>query len=170
MVWLFGSASFLSALLLFSAQLSRLIVLDVFSSDAIPVHLLTLEAFQVYRSKLAEGGLLAFHLSNRYVDLDPVMGMQASATDMACRVQYDLDLTDEELGTGKQPSIWAVLARREADLGELTADRRWQLPRQRPAARPWTNDFSNLASYLVWRGRRLATPAIAPASLKVPRL
>src|SRR5208337_1219305 len=106
--------------------------------------------------------LLAFHLSNRYVDLDPVVGSQASAADMACRIQYDLDLTDEEQRAGKQPSIWAVLARREADLGELTADRRWQLPRQRPGARPWTDDFSNLASYLVWRGRRFSAPAMAP--------
>jgi len=142
-------------------QRYQLIVLDVFSSDAIPVHLLTFEAFRLYRSKLAEGGVLAFHLSNRYVDLDPVMGMQASAADMACRIQYDLDVTDEEQRAGKQPSIWAVLARREADLGGLTADRRWQLPRQRPGARPWTDDYSNLASYLIWSGRRLSAPATA---------
>ena len=61
-----------------SDQHYQLIVLDVFSSDAIPIHLLTREVFRLYRSKLAEGGLLAFHLSNRYVDLDPVMGMQAT--------------------------------------------------------------------------------------------
>ncbi len=130
-------------------------MLDVFSSDAIPVHLLTLEAFRLYRLKLAEGGLLAFHLSNRFVDLDPVIRMQASAADMACRVRHDLELTEDERRAGKQPSIWAVLARREADLGILAADRRWQVPRQRPGARPWTDDFSNLASYLLWWGRRI---------------
>jgi hypothetical protein len=153
-----------------SDQRYRLIVLDVFSSDAIPVHLLTVEAFQLYRSKLAEGGLLACHLSNRYVDLDPVMGMQATAADMTCRVQYDLDLTAKEERAGKQPSIWAVLARCDADLGELTFDRRWRLPRQRPGARPWTDDFSNLASYLVvWEddSRLRQSPRTL---LRVPRL
>ncbi len=148
----------------------QLIVLDVFSSDATPVHLLTLEAFRLYRSKLAEGGLLAFHLSNRYVDLDPVMGMQAFASEMACRVQYDVELTNEEKQLGKQPSIWAVLAHHEADLGTLAADRRWQLPRQRPGARPWTDDYSNLAAFLIWRGRRLPSPAVAPRVPGVTRL
>ena len=140
----------------------QLIVLDVFSSDAIPIHLLTREAFRSYRSKLAEGGLLAFHLSNRYIDLDPVMGMQASAENLVCRVQYDLEMTDEEKRKGKQPTIWAVLARSEADLGTLASDHRWQLPRMRPGARPWTADFSNPASFLVWRSRQFSTRAGTP--------
>jgi hypothetical protein len=63
---------------------------------------------------------------------------------------------------GKQPSIWAVLARCEADLGELAADSRWQAPGHRPGARPWTDDFSDLASHLVLGGRRFAAAAAAP--------
>jgi hypothetical protein len=134
----------------------RLIVLDVFSSDTIPAHMLTLEAFRLYRSKLVEGGLLVFHLSNRYFDFDPVIRMQADAADMASRIQYDLDLTEEEKRVGKLPSIWAVLARSEAELGTLIGDRRWQLPRRSPRIKPWTDDFSNPASFLVWSGRRNA--------------
>ena len=54
-----------------------LIVLDAFSSDAIPMHLLTREALRLYRDKLADGGLIAFHISNRYLDLAPVLGALA---------------------------------------------------------------------------------------------
>ena len=56
----------------------QLIVLDAFSSDALPVHLLSREAIRLYRAKLAPGGLLLFNLTNRYLDLDPVIGRQAS--------------------------------------------------------------------------------------------
>ena len=55
----------------------QLIVLDAFSSDALPVHLLSREAIRLYRAKLAPGGLLLFNLTNRYLDLDPVIGRQA---------------------------------------------------------------------------------------------
>ncbi len=51
-----------------------LIVLDAFSSDAVPFHLLTREALRLYRRKLAAGGLIAYHITNRYLDLDPVLG------------------------------------------------------------------------------------------------
>ena len=96
----------------------RLIVLDAFSSDSLPVHLLSREAIGLYRSKLAEGGVLAFNLSNRYLDLDPVMGRQAADAGLVCRIGYDLDVSDEEKQAGKQPSIWAVMAAAESDLGE----------------------------------------------------
>ena len=69
----------------------QLIVLDAFSSDSLPVHLVTREAIRLYRSKLAEGGILAFNLSNRYLDLDPVMGRQAEDAGLVCRIGYDLD-------------------------------------------------------------------------------
>ena len=68
----------------------QLIVLDAFSSDALPVHLLSREAIRLYRAKLAPGGLLLFNLSNRYLDLDPVIGRQAGDAGLACRVCYDL--------------------------------------------------------------------------------
>ena len=90
-----------------------LIVLDAFSSDAMPVHLLTREALRLYRDKLADGGLVAFTITNGYLDLEPVLG------NLAARRRDDLPgplrrraLAARRQRRGKQPSIWAVLADR----------------------------------------------------------
>jgi hypothetical protein len=140
----------------------ELIVLDAFSSDAVPVHLLSREAIQLYRSKLAEGGVLAFNLSNRYLDLEPVIGQQAADSGMVCRICYDVYPTAEEKRAGKQGSIWAIMAVNESDLGHLGTDPRWQAPRIRPGARVWTDDYSDLASYLVLGARKFPDPIAAP--------
>jgi SAM-dependent methyltransferase len=128
-----------------------LIVLDAFSSDSLPVHLVTREAIRLYRSKLAEGGVLAFNLSNRYLDLDPLMGRQAADAGLVCRIRYDTLVSEKERQAGKQPSIWAVMAASEGDLGSLADDARWHGPSSRPGSRAWTDDYSDLASYLRWR-------------------
>jgi hypothetical protein len=137
-----------------------LLVLDAFSSDAIPTHLLTREAVRLYRAKLAEGGLIALHLSNRTVDLDPVVGQLARDAGLAARIRTDGTLTRAERAAGKSTSIWAVLAARPADLGPLASDPRWRAPRLVPGDRVWTDDYCNLLGHL---RRGLATPfQIAP--------
>ena len=83
------------------ANAYQLIVLDAFSSDAVPVHLLSREAIQIYRSKLTDRGVLAFNLSNRYLDLEPVIGQQAADSGMACRICYDVHITAVEKSRGK---------------------------------------------------------------------
>jgi hypothetical protein len=133
----------------------QLIVLDAFSSDAVPVHLLSREAIGLYRAKLAPGGLLMFNLSNRYLDLDAIMGRQAVDAGLVCRVRYDLTVSDEDNRLGKQPSIWAVLAETERDLGELASDPRWQSATPRFASRAWTDDYSDVASYVLLTPGRL---------------
>jgi hypothetical protein len=125
----------------------RLIVLDAFSSDSLPVHLVTREAIQLYRSRLAEGGILAFNLSNRYLDLDPLMGRQARDAGLACRIAYDLKISKEEAIAGKQSSIWAVMTANAGDLGSLATDPRWREPRTRPNSRAWTDDYSDVVNY-----------------------
>ncbi len=136
-----------------------LIVLDAFSSDAVPVHLLAREAIALYRRKLGPGGVLAFNLSNRYLDLDPLMERQARDADLACRIRYDLDVSAEEKANGKQPSIWCVMAESEADLHGLADDPRWRLPGRRAGSTAWTDDYSDLASYLVFRPRWSREPS-----------
>src|SRR5204862_2750866 len=69
-------------------QQFELLVLDAFSSDAIPVHLLTKEAFEVYERHLKPGGILAIHISNHYLDLEPVV------TNLARQFNYKLALID----------------------------------------------------------------------------
>lgn len=94
-----------------------LLLVDAFSSDSIPVHLLTKEAVELYRSRLADHGLLAIHISNKYVKLEPVVARIADELGMAGRV-----FSDSNSGySGKTSSHWVVLARTEEDLGQLGA-------------------------------------------------
>jgi hypothetical protein len=131
----------------------RLIVLDAFSSDAVPTHLLTREALALYRAKCAEGAWIVFNITNRYLDLEPVVGALARDAGMACRVRYDVHLTADEKAAGKQPSIWAVLAAREADLRAIAGDARWISARAIPGERAWRDDFSDVARHFVLRRR-----------------
>ena len=127
-----------------------LIVLDAFSSDAIPIHLLTREALMLYLTKLHEGGILVFHISNRYLDLKPVLGNLAHDLDLAGFVQDDMELSDAEKNAKKAPSTWVVMARRSSDLTQLTADRRWKPLLGRLNMGIWTDDFSNIVRVFKW--------------------
>jgi hypothetical protein len=128
-----------------------LIVLDAFSSDAIPAHLLTREALQLYRSKLASGGIMAFHISTRYVDLAPVLATLARDAGMTCLVRRDLRVSPQEARLGKEASIWAVMADGEQDLHGLVKDSRWQAPQPDPARATWTDDFSNIVQHFLFQ-------------------
>jgi hypothetical protein len=128
------------------AQRFDLIVVDAFSSDAIPVHLLTREAMQLYLSRLGPGGAIAVHLSNRHLALAPVLARISSAEGLATLVEEEPPSTmSEELG--KFPSEWMVIARSRAEMGKLTADPRWTTPAA-SSAPLWTDDFSNIVSVL----------------------
>jgi hypothetical protein len=119
----------------------ELIVLDAFSSDAIPVHLITREAFLLYRSRLAPGGALLAHFSNRDLELEPVLGRVAKELGLAARVRHDPvpRFTDG----GKLSSEWIAMAQDEAALGRLAVDGRWYQPSV-PAGSPlWTDDHAN---------------------------
>jgi hypothetical protein len=126
-----------------------LIVLDAFSSDSIPVHLLTREAIDLYRSKLAPDGMMAFHISNRHLDLATILGAVARDEDLVCRVRRDTRLNPDEQRLGKSVSTWAILANRENDLGSLATDPAWVLPRVRRNEAAWTDDFSNIFEHFV---------------------
>jgi hypothetical protein len=125
-----------------------LLVFDAFSSDAIPMHLLTREALRLYREKLAPGGLIVLNITNRYLDLDPVVGDLARDAGMVCRIRLDRDFSLAEKRAEKSASMWAVLAERETDLGPLAHDPRWNEPRPDQGASPWTDDYASILSYL----------------------
>jgi spermidine synthase len=127
-----------------------LIVLDAFSSDAIPVHLITREAIKLYLNRLAEDGILAFHISNRYLNLKTVLGDLAHDVNLACLVQEDMELSETEEKEKKAPSTWVVMARRTSDLGKLVDDYRWRPLPGRTGVRLWTDDFSNILSVFSW--------------------
>jgi hypothetical protein len=128
-----------------------LIVLDAFSSDAIPSHLLTREALDLYLKKLAESGLLVFHISNNRLDLEPAVANLAHDARLVALTQFDERVSPEEARAGKAPSHWIVLARRREDLRALTRDDRWHALSARPDKTLWTDDFSNILEVIKWR-------------------
>lgn len=127
-----------------------LLIVDAFSSDAIPVHLLTREALQLYVSKIDATGLLAFHISNRYLDLQPLLGALAADANLACVAEDDLRVSALDQRTGKAASRWVLIARRAEDFGALNADSRWR-PLLAGHQAVWTDDFSNVLGTVRWR-------------------
>jgi len=132
-------------------QAFDLLILDAYSSDAIPVHLVTREALALYLRKLAPGGRLAFHISNSHLDLEPVLADLARDAAIACVTRVDAAISPQELATGKAASTWLVMARRPGDLAPLASDPRWRPSRGRPQPVIWTDDYSSLVSILRWR-------------------
>jgi hypothetical protein len=129
----------------------RLIVLDAFSGDTVPLHLLTREALQLYLKKLAPAGLLAFHISNVYLDLAPALGTLALDAGLKALVRDDTAVSDAELDGGKLGSKWLVMARGEENFGGLGRDARWIAAPAKQGARVWTDDYSSLLGIIRWR-------------------
>jgi hypothetical protein len=126
-----------------------LIVLDAFSSDAVPVHLLTRQAVELYRARLEPGGLIAFNITNRYLDLEPVLGRVAAALGASCVSRLDSNDDGAAFGPGKSGSHWLALAGTPTELGSLGTDPRWQ-PCRVSSGRVWTDDYANLVGALDW--------------------
>jgi SAM-dependent methyltransferase len=115
------------------------LALDAFSSDAIPVHLLTVEAFRVYLRQLKPGGILAVHISNRYLDLVPVVEQAARALSLELR---EVD-NDDDAEAGVYRSDWLLVsASPSAFAGPLLQDA--QTTEGDPRVRLWTDDYSDL--------------------------
>lgn len=128
-----------------------ILVLDAFSSDAIPVHLVSREALALYQRKLAPRGLLACHISNLHLDLEPVFARLAADALLACLVRDDTVVSPSEAAAGKSPSVWLVMARHSDDLVALARDSRWRRARDDSTQPVWTDDHSSLLSVFRWR-------------------
>ncbi|HLJ48505.1 MAG TPA: fused MFS/spermidine synthase [Bryobacteraceae bacterium] len=122
-----------------------LLAVDAFSSDAIPVHLLTREAFVQYFRHLKPGGILAVHVSNRYLDLIPVVARNGEEL-RASELEVDDQGEDEDYYS---ESNWILLSPDaslfEKEIGNVAWARH---PLDRPGLRTWTDDFSNLYQIL----------------------
>jgi hypothetical protein len=127
-----------------------LLVLDAFSSDAVPVHLLTRQAVRLYLAKLKPGGVLALHASSRFLRLRREFLALANDAGLVHLRQMDLRSERRSAWSGWTPSEWVVLAREHEDLGALGTDSRWGRIEE-PAARVWTDDYSNLLALFRWR-------------------
>ena len=123
------------------------LAIDAFSSDSIPLHLLTREAFDTYARVIDADGLLLVHISNRFLDLAPMVAAQAREIGWHGRVRLD----QEDLPEGITPSIWIALARDERRLAALerAGPLRWDdLPS--PARRAWTDENASILPLIRW--------------------
>jgi hypothetical protein len=123
-----------------------LIVLDAFSSDTVPVHLLTREAVAGYLSRLSPHGVMVLHISNRHLDLAPVVANVAQSLGLAAYLREDNSAGDL-LTTLKANARLVVLAREPADTGSVAWN--WApLPPDRSSAL-WTDDYSNILGIML---------------------
>ena len=124
-----------------------LIILDTFSSDAIPIHMVTREAVALYFRKLADHGVLMLHISNQYLDLAPVIAAIAADLKLVARVPGPRLMVPSDGVYDQLESNWMAVARAPGDLARLETEEGW-LPAPRTAARPWTDDYSNILQAL----------------------
>ena len=121
------------------------LAIDAFSSDAIPIHLLTGEAFATYDRAIGGGGLLVLHISNRFFNLAPMVSALAAQSGWRGLVRRHT----EDVGAGQSPSVWIALSKDSSRLARLQSQRRgaWEdLPP--PAETPWTDNNASLLQLL----------------------
>ena len=130
-----------------------LLVGDAFSSDAIPLHLMTREAVELYRRKLKPEGLLVFHVSNGSLDLRPALGAVARDLQLFSYFCRDVPPADgwPAHWAGKESSTWVILARRDEDLRTTPRGDRWIAYAPGPSVRAWTDDRTDLLAALTWK-------------------
>ncbi|MGH6642817.1 MAG: spermidine synthase, partial [Bradyrhizobium sp.] len=127
-----------------------LIIVDAYSSDAIPIHLATEEAMEIYKEKLAPQGVVAMHVSNRHLELSSVVVGIADANDMKSWVFSEDSGRDSEYIFSTSV---VVSARQEADVGSLASSDKWAETEAEDHQRVWTDDYSNVLG-AVWRRLR----------------
>jgi hypothetical protein len=120
-----------------------LIIVDAYSSDAIPIHLATREAMAVYKAKLKPDGIVTLHLSNRNLALDNVAVGIAAANGLKTWVYDDSDEEDDDDAYIFSSDV-AIAAGKAEDLGELAGNKSWKLVSPDPAQRVWSDDYSNI--------------------------
>jgi len=121
------------------------LAIDAFNGDAIPVHLLTLEAMQIYLSHLAPNGILAFHVSSRYIDLYPPLQALASKLNLYAFITYN----DEDRSNAIYTSEWVLITRRPELGAYLYQEKALSFHAER-MENIWTDDFNYLLSVIRW--------------------
>ena len=131
-----------------------LIIVDAYSSDAIPIHLATQEAMAIYKSKLAPHGAVVMHVSNRHLELESVVVGIANANELKSWV-YDEDSGRDDEYIFATDVV--VSAREETDVGKLASSDKWAETEPTEGERVWTDDYSNILG-AVYRRLRFGEP------------
>jgi len=122
------------------------LVIDAFSGDAIPLHLLTTQAVALYKRHLAPDGILAFHISNQHVDLEPEITLQARAAGM--NVRRVSSFANEQ--TGEFTATWILLTSSSEFFTQPEVAARLRQPAEDPNVHLWTDDYSSLLPLIRW--------------------
>ena len=125
-----------------------LIIIDAFSSDAIPIHLMTREAMALYRQKLSPNGMVVMHVSNRHLELASVVAGIARANGLVTRVNNGGDVKPDDDEYKMVGTVTAV-ARNDEDFVGLATSKFWPVEEPDPKQRVWTDDYSNVAGALI---------------------
>ena len=104
-----------------------MVILDAFSSDRIPIHLLSREALDVYLRKLVGTGVIACHISNIHSELEPILGKLAAEANLVCLARADFSVSEEDRLLGKLPSHYVAMARSREDITALADSSDWRL-------------------------------------------
>ena len=137
------------------------LAIDAFSGDSIPTHLLTREALALYRHHLAPGGILAFHISNQYLDLAPVLARLAEFTQTSsgsAMVAGEIDNAPND-ARGESLASWVLLTERAGFFNAPALGGVVQPIRTEPGVALWTDQYVSLLPILRWSGRHTAVPS-----------
>lgn len=123
-----------------------LLVVDAFTSDAIPTHLLTLEAFKLYQQKIKEGGVILVNISNRHLHLLPIIITAGRELELIVLHKQQ----SENYLEGKFPAEWVLLTTNQPMAMELMKTSGWRFAAEEGSRWLWTDDYSNLAPLVNW--------------------
>jgi hypothetical protein len=130
------------------------IVIDAFSSDAIPIHLMTKEAVEIYKRKLSPRGILVMHISNRHLELASVVAGIAAANGMVTRThnttEGDEEVNDENY---KFSGTVTAIVKKPEDFGALNEAKHWNDEKVDPRQWVWTDDYSNVLGAMIRHSR-----------------
>ena len=127
-----------------------LLLMDAFASDSVPVHLITQEALDLYMAKLAPDGLVAFNISNNYMNFIPVLAKLAESRGFSIRVNKYRTPESLWFSSYKFGSDWIVMSRTPEALQFLDGKTGWQPVNAATNQRLWTDDYSNIIGVLKW--------------------
>jgi len=125
-----------------------LLILDAFSSDSIPAHLMTREAFAIYSGRLKQDGILGVHISNRFLDLEPLCAALADDAGLQALIRVDLCEHNPEATPGKKSSIYVVMSRNTSLMKQFAETGNWLPLKRNPGLRLWTDDYSCILDVL----------------------
>ncbi len=122
------------------------IILDAFSSDAVPTHLITKDALELYLSKLEPDGIMVLNISNRYLSFEQMLANVAHDVGMVCAVRVNRRISPADRSAGVTPSRWMVMAHDREQIVELLARPGWRTVGPDPGTPIWTDQFCDIIS------------------------